>query len=449
MRLSPCSCALFSALFILFLSAQYGMAGFLGRVSLSVGEEYNDNVLFSQTKEHDFVTSLTPTLSLLYAPTSQTVPTLTARLSIPGEIFASHSELNNFGDNIAFNAGYTHYYSPTLTFHLSDSLRRTGSARTAAPGDDMGFPSSTLPTAAPPPGGVQPPSIAQSVAGLVTNGAILTNTLSARGIYLYAPDITLNGSYSMGSTFRLSQGGSDLFQSVGFRGVYAWRQEHNFHAGYAASLINFSGGGNNAGAGGNGNNLVHSLDIGDDYFSKFDPTLTLSATSGISLNTSSQGPRIANNTSLTLIKVWEAASLNAGVRKGLTDSPGGTGLSNTTSFLTRFNIRLTEYLAANADVVYSMFDTATTKYQTFQARAGLQYWITPWLSSGLSISHQRRNGGSGAASTTLSTGARINGSSVFLFFSNHFDIWPVVGLARGPILPQGTPSAGPSGTPPP
>ena len=51
-------------------------AAFASQFSLGVGETYSDNIFFSKDKEHDFVSLVTPTLTLLYAPPGQTVPTL-------------------------------------------------------------------------------------------------------------------------------------------------------------------------------------------------------------------------------------------------------------------------------------------------------------------------------------------------------------------------------------
>src|ERR671911_769067 len=93
-------------------------AAFASRFSLTAGEEYNDNIFFQKKKEHDYITSITPTLSLLYAPAGETQPTANLNLSSSAQIFARHSELNNFGDDVSLNGGYSYRYSPRLTFDL-------------------------------------------------------------------------------------------------------------------------------------------------------------------------------------------------------------------------------------------------------------------------------------------------------------------------------------------
>jgi len=64
--------------FLLFPSQIW--AAIASQFSLSVGEEYSDNIFFRKKKESDFITIITPTLSLYYAPTGQGAPT--SRLNI-------------------------------------------------------------------------------------------------------------------------------------------------------------------------------------------------------------------------------------------------------------------------------------------------------------------------------------------------------------------------------
>ena len=108
-------------------------AAFATQFSLTTGEEYNDNIFFSKSREHDFITFFVPTLTLLYAPEGQVAPTLTANISPSYQIFARNSDLNNF-DNVSANGLYTYQYSPRLNFNLSDSFQRLGSTRTSSSG---------------------------------------------------------------------------------------------------------------------------------------------------------------------------------------------------------------------------------------------------------------------------------------------------------------------------
>src|SRR3989337_2176368 len=82
------------AFFLFLLPPSSVWAAVASQFSLLVGEQYNDNIFFQRKKESDFVTIITPTLSLYYAPTGQAAPTLNLNISPSGQIYARHSELN-------------------------------------------------------------------------------------------------------------------------------------------------------------------------------------------------------------------------------------------------------------------------------------------------------------------------------------------------------------------
>jgi hypothetical protein len=394
-------------------------AAFASQFSLSAGEQYSDNIFFSKSKEHDFVTIFTPTLTLFYAPEGQVVPTLNLNISPSGEIYARHSDLNNFGDNVSVNGGYTYRYSPRLNFHLSDTFQRQGQTRTG--GLDGFGQFATGPTSPPP---TSSPG-SQNLKDLISQGDQLSNSVFFQGSYLYRPDISFTGGYTNTFTRFITAGGTDVFHTIHARGIYNWKQEHNLHAGYSISI-------NNSRNGDSG--VIHNFDVGDDYFTNYNlqltPTLSLAASTGLSLNTGNDGPRVANNTSITITKLWETAQLNGGLRKGLTPSFGVSGISDTTSLFTNFNWRLTERLSTNSNVNLSFFDTQDVKFKTFQASLGLQYLFTSWLSSALTYRFNWIDSGAGANASDLLEKGTVKSNSVFLSVTTHFDLWPNTGLAR-------------------
>jgi hypothetical protein len=301
-------------------------------------------------------------------------------------------------------------------------------------GGEEGLEERRTPTAQPPPGGTEPRPESQRLGDFLSTGDTLSNFFSFQGRFLYAPNISFIGRYSTAYTNFLDQGGNETSHSLNARGVYNWRKEHNLHAGYGIRIIKSREG---------DDNIVHEFDIGDDYFStreiQLAPTWTLSGSVGVSLLTGSGGTRLINNSTLTLIKVWERATLTAGLRKGVTESFGVAGPSDTTTFFSNFRIRLTERLTGTAGVGYSMFDTEDVNFNTFQAHAGLQYAITHWLCSNLRYGHRWLDSGAGASNTDLLTRGNVHANSVALVFSAHFDIWPSLGLAKEaqcPITPS-------------
>lgn len=416
------SSALIGLVVGLFLATK-AEAQFSAQFSLSVGEEFNDNIFFTKQREHDFITQIIPTLSFQFRPTTAPAHVFNFDFSPVGEIFARNRDVSNFGENLTFNGVHNYDYSPRFTLRLADSLQRWGDSRTSGFGGPREIRQAPAPTQPPIPGLTR----SQSLADFVSDGATLSNNFSIQGRFLYSPNITLSGDYNTAYTAFLDVGGNELSNEFIIRGIYNWRQEHNLHAGYSIKIIKTRDG---------DNNVVHNIDIGDDYFSntkiELTPTLTLAFSTGLSFNAGDDGPRIANNSTLNLTKVWEKATFIIGGRKGLTGSHGVAGISDTTTFFTTFNIRLAERVAANIGADYSLFDTDDVNFNTLQANAGLQYAITSWLCSSLNYTHRRRDSGSGSGNTDLLTRGNVYSNSAFVMFSAHFDAWPSMGLAKTP-----------------
>jgi len=428
-------CAILALFCTFLLRPSEIWAALASQFSLSVGEQYSDNIFFSKNKESDFVTVMTPTLSLFYAPIGQAAPTVNLNISPSARFYARHGALNSFGDTAAVDGGYAYQYSPRLTLNFSERFQRQGQSRTT--GNNGAQQTPLTPTTPFPQGGAVPNSASQNLKDYTSGGQQLSNNFAFQGIFRYRPDMSISGGYSNTYAKFITQGGSDLSQTFSIRGVYNWKQEHNLHAGYSASIINSRNG---------DNGVIHDFDFGDDYFTsqvykiQLTPTLSLAGSTGLSINTSNSGPRVANNTAITVTKLWETASMSGGIRKGLTPSFGISGVSDTTNLFANFAIQLAERISANTRAEFSYFDTKDVNFKTFQASAGIQYLITSWLSSSLSYSFRRINSGAGATNTDLLTRGTVSGSNVFLSFTTRFDIWPNTGLARSEPFTGGAPT---------
>jgi hypothetical protein len=404
-------------------------AGFAVKFSPTVGELYTDNIFYTKDKEADFVTTITPTLSILYAPEGQTSPNLNFDIWSSGLIFARHSELNNFGDNWGLNGGYTYQYSPQLTFFASDVLGRQGPYRLGVQGFESfsqgAFRLPSPPTSPPPTGGTLPGQGSQNLSNFTSGGSQFWNNFFLQGSYRYRPDISFTGAYQNNFVDYINQGGSDLYQTIYFRGIYNWRQEHNLHAGFYVNIYNNRN---------NNNNVVVNFDLGDDFFSNYQiqlsPTLTLAASTGISLNAGNNGPPVANNTNITITKIWETATLSGGVQHGLTPSYGVGGISNTTTVNGQFSYQVTEKLSTLAGVNFSLYDTDDGNFQTFQAAAGARYQFTPWLASNFFYAYRWTDSSNGAASSNLLQAGVVRANVAYLTLTANFDLWPSPGLSR-------------------
>jgi len=91
--------------------------------SLTIGEEHDDNITRSSTNpQSDFLTSITPELRLEIRDHPWY---LTTAGSMRGEFYASHSDLNNFGDNASGSGTLEFKPTRSLTLSMSDTFVRT------------------------------------------------------------------------------------------------------------------------------------------------------------------------------------------------------------------------------------------------------------------------------------------------------------------------------------
>lgn len=409
-------------------------ARFISFLSLATGEEYNDNIFFDERNEHDFVTTITPTLSLIYQTSSATAPLFSMNLSPSVQLFANHPELNNFGEDLGFDTGYTYRYSPRLDVTLSERFERRGESRTGGLG---GFGSSGgagglggglgggLRGSGGSGGRRRSSGSFSNEEDLLTQGDRLENEFEVRSQFLYTPNVTFGGGYSWDYTKFLDEGGTETEHTLEIEGAYSrWRQ-HSLRARYEMTLLKSREG---------GSDILHDFEIGDDFFSSHEiqltPTLTVFASTGIALQTGNDF-RIDNRSHLSVRKIWRTASLEVGVDRDLTSSEGVSGPSFTTSFFGSFSLQLTRRLTVLTGTEFSLYDTEDEDFKTFQAFAGIQYWLTSWLSTGLAYSYQWLDPEGGSRRTSVLGQSITDSNSVFVFLTAHFDVWPNMGPARG------------------
>jgi len=235
------------------------------------------------------------------------------------------------------------------------------------------------------------------------------------------------------------RGGEDTTNSFKFRGQYKWKKAHTLFAAYSVDFFSPRSAEDE-------NVVSHNFDIGDDFFSnrkiKLTPTLSLFTSGGISFASAKDGNEITSRSNIRLTKVWQKALVSVGLRRGLTNSFGVSGVSKTTSFFTAGNIRLTEALSVSGAVTFSLFDTLDTnidtgnsdidKFNTFESRAAIQYRFKHWLSGSLRYTYRRRNREREDTINDI-----VDGNSIFLFFTTQVDTWPNFGFPKG-IRRQGS-----------
>jgi hypothetical protein len=464
-------------------------ARFAARFSMAAGEEYNDNIQFSQNKKHDFVTVLTPALHFLYYPEFRPNALFTADLNAPAEIFARHSELTNIGDRFSLRSQFYYPYSSQLQFTLTECVSRIGQTRLGAgaasrrgggnfyPGQAFGgfggrgasFPGGVTrwggyggfgrSSGGGCLGGVGLDGLNQSTPGsvlstneLITGGEALSNEASAYSSLSYSPNISFTGRYRWRYRAYLDAGGKEDSHEVEVKGTYHLWPQHNLTLRYRIEFLRTRTG---------KRETIHDFDFGDDFYSvrqiNLTPTLSILASTGFSIGTS-QGFRLRHTLDVALLKIWRTAIFSTGVRRYLGGSFGVAGISYTTDVFSQFTIQMSRRWTGFASAGYSIHEVQGPDFDTFQAVAGVQYWLTSWMSANLLYNYRRLDpGDSGSRQSDILRASVTDGNSVVLSVSAYFDIWPTVGLARGvaanaqilsaPALGTGPPQAVPGQQP--
>lgn len=439
-------------------------ANVASRFSIAAGEVYSDNIFFSQDKESDFVTLLSPTFSLAYKPSGYPKPTLNVNITAPVEIFAHHSDLNNMGDNIGLNASYFHPYSPRLDFTFTDRFLRRGESRTGGFGDrgeggglgglgggrgGSGLGSITDLDR----GGFEGfggggscgrsnvsgrrGNTALESGDLVVRGERLENQIGGNANFRYSANLSFTGSYCWDSIWFLSGRGKETAHSFSLEGTYRLWRQHTLSAGYTINLLRSRNG---------QDDIVHDFDFGGDFLGglleeiiplqrevRVTPTLSVRASTGIAVRTSGSGDSkfgLEHKLDLEVAKVWRTASLRFGVHRGLTGSYGVSGPSFTTEFFSFYSLQLSRRLTGFAGSELALFDAEEADFTTFQAMLGLRYWLTEWLSANMAYSYSWTDSENGTAAREALGRGKVASNTLFFFFAMHFDVWPHFGLAR-------------------
>jgi hypothetical protein len=96
--------------------------------SLTLAEQYDDDIgITAGQKTDDFITQITPGLALAYEGEWLI---LGASFSVTGELYADHSELNNFGENRQGSFGLGYRPDERLTLRLGGRYARTNDPST-------------------------------------------------------------------------------------------------------------------------------------------------------------------------------------------------------------------------------------------------------------------------------------------------------------------------------
>ncbi len=444
---------------ILLFWRDEGEARLASQLSLAVGEEFTDNVFFSVKKRPDVISTLTPTLRLIYQPTATSLSKLTMNINAPVELFANHSNLNNVGDRLSMWTRFLYPHSRRLLFEFTHCVGRLGQARNARFGNVKGSSATRL-------GGegsilgdlgssrgqqqmdgcggtggfsVSRTTDTQSFSNereLVTQGAVLRNSVYGSSTFLVTPSFRVKGAYRWNYMAFIDAGGTETSQGAEVHASYDVWHQHTVQARYRVEFLRSRTG---------KRHTIHDFDIGDRFFSsrqiQLTPTLTLSGRMGLSFATEKKGLRLEHKLEANLRKMWRTAALEVDIRRGLTESFGVGGPSLTTKFLTHFTIALSRRWHAFLAAEYSMFDTGQDEFDTFVAGLGVQYQVFPWLSVSVAYAYRRLDPRGTLVRSPLSLHGNTDSNTLFITFVSTFDLWPTPGLGKSFERFENVPSA--------
>jgi hypothetical protein len=370
---------------------------------LSVGEEYNDNIMFTKNHIVDYVTSVTPVIELQYDR-----PSLSASLSgnTSAEIFARGTREDNLARTQAAHISAAYEASERLSLSVSDGVSRVGATRI---GPQPGATSYSSRTAG-------DPTPADTASTILPRGDVFSNYFTAHAKYALAPRWFSTASFSNGYNNFNNPGARDVRSSVADQIDYLWSPTVSFDARYSYSLFNFNTGTNTE---------SHSMTLGGSY--QYSPAWSASASAGAFVNrpleskpgartSTSVGPTFA----VTLIRNFEYSSASAGVSQVVTTSAGVAGLSTTRTAFLYYDTQLTPTLTGSLSTTYSNFDTSSTNFQLLVAHAGLSWPIWKLFSVWLSYSYRWRD--ASQATNSLDAGV-VDGNVVGIYLTASYSVW--------------------------
>jgi Putative beta-barrel porin 2 len=161
--------------------------------SLQVGEKYTDNLFgTAHNRESDFITQITPGLRLSY---ETSVTKLSLSYSATAELYADHSDLDNFGENQTGSVALDHRPDPSLRLRLAAYYDRTND------------PSRFFVVTAAPPGTTVVPTVE------TTRRETTQVRLSTGADYVFTPRLTGRAGYDF--AFLKQEGTDDGFSHTG------------------------------------------------------------------------------------------------------------------------------------------------------------------------------------------------------------------------------------------
>lgn len=373
--------------------------------SVTLSEEYTDNVFFREDPQWDFLTRVRLGLGLTYeTPRSRT----TLATGTSGVYLARQTDQSqiNIADAQQFFLTTTYQVTPRFSLGINDGFVRTKDTR------DLNFILSPGGISTPPPVSDPSDNNPGNASVFLPRGSAINNSFGISGAYAFAPLWTTTLAYTNGYGWFSDPDAENLVQ----RGLVTlgrqWSPSLTFNGSYAYSRFN------NTNAPDSQSNAIY---IGASY--QYSEMWSGVASAGASLNNSIEtggAPQRINavyNLAITRL-LQEGWQVTAGVSQNVTPSVGVAGASVTLNTYLASWAELGDRFTGTFYLSYSNFDATGADFYLLNTQIGLFYPLWRDVFAGFIYGFRQRDSEPGIDQTS---GETINGNSVRLQVST---TWP-------------------------
>ena len=373
--------------------------------SVTLSEEYTDNVFFQVNPQSDFITRLQLGLGVTYnTPRSQTtLSTATSAVYFAKRPSESQISLAN-AQQLSLTSTYA--AAPQLSLAVNNGFVRSKNS------NDLAFILSPGGISAPPPEPDPSQGNPGNAAVVLPRGSALNNSFGASAAYTFEPSWITTVAYTNGYGSYTNPDSQNLTQRGLLTLTHPWSPSLSFNGNYSYSRFNST----NA-----ADSESNAFYVGASY--QYSEKWSGTASAGASFNDSIEaggaptGVNAIYNLAVTRL-LQERWGVTAGVSQNMTPSVGVAGASVTLNTYLSSWATLAKNLTGTVYVSYSNFNTSGPDFYLFSTQIGLYYPVWRRVTAGLIYGFRQTDSVPGV---TLTSGQTINANSVQIRLST---VWP-------------------------
>lgn len=334
--------------------------------SVTLSEEYNDNIYFLPNKTYDFITRLRLGANLSYNTENSTTNSFLGTSAV--YLARSANTTVNLAEAQRANLSTSYRWSPRLSFSIANALARVNDTR------DIGFVTGGGGFLPPPQGENDPADNNNDVNVLLPRGSAFTNSFNVGANYALAPRWSLGLAYGNGVSNFTEPDDTDLTQRWSGRLGYQLTPALSVGGGFAYSRFNSNTSPDVEG---------YTATVGGNYqiSELWNAFGAIGGSVRRGLEPGAGGTSGSTTFNVGLNRQFDRSFLTVGAQQGLTPGAGIVGASVTLGAYAAYGIQLTARLNGAASAAYTHFDGTTGKFQVVTARASLAYPIWETVSA--------------------------------------------------------------------